>query len=155
MLQRFLAHLFEWFGLIPFYSKDLSEYLKGRDFTCSDYLGTPWYEYFALIMIGLTGVMYVLQYYIIDSSVYNKREHWWFVAFVNAFVNFLVSATILYYTVDQTIYCAQLTITTSDCLGFALSDAIWSVVVYALISSIPVIRRFSRHSKYTTFWTPK
>src|ERR1700722_11375647 len=104
MLQHFFSRLFEWFGLIPLYSKDLAEYLKGHDFTCTDYLGTPLYTYFGWMMMALTFMFYILQYYIIDSSRYNKREHWWFVALVNTILNFVISFVILGRIIDGRAY---------------------------------------------------
>jgi Ulp1 family protease len=38
-------------GLMPLYSTDMGDQLRGWDITCTDYIGTPWYVYIGWIMI--------------------------------------------------------------------------------------------------------
>jgi hypothetical protein len=50
-MKEFFASLYEWFGLMPLYSTDMGDQLRGWDITCTDYIGTPWYVYIGWIMI--------------------------------------------------------------------------------------------------------
>ena len=63
-MNDFFASLYEWFGLISLYSKDLGDHLRGFDITCSEYIGKQLYVYVGWIMIIITIAFYVLQYYI-------------------------------------------------------------------------------------------
>ena len=131
-MRDFFASLYEWFGLIPFFSTDLGEHLRGFDITCSDYLGTPLYVYVGWIMIGLTVGFYILQYYVINSSRFNKRVHWWIIALAMIGLNFLIAFTWSFNHLQAGDYCTQLKISTADCVGFGISNAIWSLILFLL-----------------------
>ncbi len=155
-MRDFFASLYEWFGLIPFYSTDLGEHLRGFDITCSDYLGTPLYVYIGWIMIGLTIFFYVLQYYIINSSGFNKRAHWWIVAFIIFLLNFLIAFIWSFNHLQASDYCNQLKISIPDCVGFGFSNAIWSLILFLLITSFPYPRKLAGYNTTdTTFWKPR
>ncbi|HEY0429973.1 MAG TPA: hypothetical protein VGC76_19470 [Pyrinomonadaceae bacterium] len=155
-MRDFFASLYEWFGLSPFYSTDLGEHLRGYDITCSDYTGTPWYVYIGWIMIGLTIFFYILQYYIINSPGFNKRVHWWLTALVIILLNFFIAFILPWNEWQAGDFCKQLRITLADCLGFAASNAIWSFILFLLITSFNIPRRWAGHNTTdTTFWKPK
>jgi hypothetical protein len=153
-MNDFFASVYEWFGLIPFYSRDLGDHLRGWDITCTDYIGTSWYIYVGWIMISMTSFFYALMYHVIDSPRFNRRTHWWMIAGVVFVLNFLIAFAIPFNSIQAGDYCQQLNITTADCLGFGLSNALVSIVVFTIISSIPLIRRVSRNCRNTTFWKP-
>lgn len=153
-MKDFFAALYEWFGVLPFYSKDMGDELRGWDSTCTDFIATPWYVYIGWVMILITVFVYALQYHIIDSSRYNKKRHWWLFALIIVVINFLFAFIIPYNTVQAGDYCNQLKLGVSDCIGFGFSNAIWSLLLFLLISSIPLFRRFSRNCRHTTFWKP-
>jgi hypothetical protein len=69
------------------------------------------------------------------------------------FLNFLV-ATILASNSVKEGYCSELTLTTMDCIGFGISNAIWSFIFHFIITSITVLRRLSNNCRNTTFWKP-
>lgn len=150
----FFASLYEWFGINPLYSIDMGDYLRGWDITCTDYIGTPWYAIFGWIMISSTAVLYALQYHIIDSPRWKNKTHWWLFALIIVLVNFIIAFLIPYNSIQTGDYCNQLNISVSDCVGFGLSNAAWSFILFALITTIPVFRRFSNNCRYTTFWKP-
>lgn len=152
--MEFFASLYEWFGLIPFYSVDMGDLLRGFDITCTDYIGTPWYLYIGWIMIILTAFLYVTQYHIIDSSGFNKKQHWWLMALIIFILNFLIAFLIPFNTVQAADYCAQLNLTVGDCIGFGVSNAIWSIILFGLLTSFPIFRRFSTNCRHTTLWKP-
>lgn len=153
-MEEFFASLYEWFGLNPLYSTDMGDQLRGWDITCTDYIGTPWYVIIGWIMISSTAVFYALQYHIIDSSRWKNKAHWWLFALIIVLVNFLVAFLIPYNSIQAGDYCNQLNISVSDCVGFGLSNAVWSFILFAVITTIPVFRRFSNNCRHTTFWKP-
>lgn len=147
--------LFEWFGLIPFYSVDMGDYLLGFDVTCTGYIGNPWYTQMGLALFGSVILAYILHYHVIDSPKYNKLGHWWITAIALFIVNFAVGFVPLYNEVVLAeYYCEELYLGVEDCLGFALSMSIWSLLLFVLLTSFPYPRRFSTNASYTTFWKP-
>jgi hypothetical protein len=155
-MRDFFASLYEWFGLIPFYSTDLGEHLRGYDITCTDYMGTPLYVYIGWIMILLTIFFYILQYYIINSPRFNKWIHWWLIALVIVILNFLIAFTLPFNDLQSSDYCNQLKLSVSDCVGFGFSNALWSFILFLLLTSLPVPRKWAGYNmRHTTFWKPK
>lgn len=153
-MREFFASLYEWFGLIPFYSKDMGDHLRGFDITCTDYIATPWYVYVGWIMFVITGVLYALQYHIIDSPRFIKKRHWWLVAMLIFTLNFLVAFSIPYNAINAGDFCQELVLSVPDCIGFGISNALWSFILFLIITTIPVLRRFSTNCSHTTFWKP-
>ena len=139
---------------MPLYSTDMGDQLRGWDITCTDYIGKPWYVYIGSIMIILTAFLYSIQYHIYDSTRFNKKQHWWIMALVIVALNFVIAFTIPFNTVNAGDFCNQLNLSVSDCIGFGLSNAIWSFIFFLIISTIPLIRRFSTNCRNTTFWKP-
>ena|SRR5690606_21190163 len=153
-MNEFFASLYEWFGFNPLYSTDMGDQLRGWDITCTDYIGTPWYVIIGWIMIASTTLIYILQYHIIDSSRWNKKQHWWIFALVIVVLNFLIAFLIPFNTIQAGDYCNQLNLSVSDAIGFGVSNAVWSFIFFLIISTIPLIRRFSTNCRNTTFWKP-
>ncbi len=154
-MADFFANLYEWFGLIPFYSKDMGDKLRGWDITCTAYSETNWYVMIGTFMIILTVFFYALQYHIIDKSRWNKKQHWWLFALVIVVLNFLIAFTIPFNAIQAEDFCNTLILSVSDCIGFGISNAIWSFILFILITTIPVFRRrFSTNCRETTFWKP-
>lgn len=155
-MREFFASIYEWFGLIPFYTTDLGEHLRGYDITCSDYMGTPLYVYIGWIMIVLTVLFYILQYYVINSPGFNKRFHWWIIAMLIVVLNFLIAFALPFNDLQAGDYCTQLKFSTSDCILFGISNAIWSFILFLLLTSFPIPRKWAGHNTTdTTFWKPK
>lgn len=151
---EFFASLYEWFGFMPLFSTDMGDQLRGWDITCTNYIGTPWYIYIGWILIIVTSLLYALQYHIYDSTRFNKKHHWWIMALIIVALNFLVAFTISFNTINAGDFCNQLNLSVSDCIGFGLSNAIWSFIFFLIISTIPMLRRLSTNCRNTTFWKP-
>src|ERR1017187_7927812 len=117
-MMDFFAALYEWGGLIPFYSVDLGNHLRGWDLTCTGFVGTPWYIYIGSIMIGITVFIFCLQYFIIDSPKFNKAKHWWLMALLLVIINFAIAFSIPYNDLTGMTICKDLKINVSDCIGF-------------------------------------
>lgn len=153
-MEEFFASIYEWFGFEPFYKTDLGDLLRGWDITCSGHIDTKWYILIGWSMIGLTSLLYAFQYHIYDSSKFNKKQHWWIMAFLIITLNFLIAFLIPYNIVKSGDFCSQLNLSVTDCIGFGLSNGIWSFIFFLTISTIPLIRRFSTNCRNTTFWKP-
>jgi hypothetical protein len=155
-MRDFFASLYEWFGLNPFYATDLGEHLRGYDITCSDYTDTPLYVIVGTVMIVSTVVIYILLYHIINSPGWNKRTHWWLFAGILVLLNFLVAFILPFNDFQAADYCSQLRISAIDCVFFGVSNAIWSFILFSLLTSIPIPRKWAGHNMTdTTFWKPK
>lgn len=146
----FFASLYEWFGLNPFYKTDFGELLRGYDTTCTGYIDSPWYTYIGILMIILTSLIYAFQYHIIDSSAFNKKQHWWLMSLIIIGLNFFIAFIIPFNIINSGNYCSQLNLTVADCLGFGFSNAIWSLILFLLISTPPIFRKLSHNCRETT-----
>ncbi len=126
--------MYEWFGLVPLYSHDMAEFLKGMDVTCSGYYALPWYFYVGILMVTLTLLLFGLQYDLISGSRFAKSEHWELAAFVVFIVNFVVAFAVPFVAHETRFYCPSLHITVMDCMGFGLSNAAWALLFFSLLS---------------------
>lgn len=152
----FFTNLYRWFDLIPFYSRDLGEHLRGYDFTCSGFFGSPLYIYTGWALLILTAAFYALLYHIINSQQFNKRRHWWMMAAALFVLNFFIAFILPFKDLQAGEYCNQLNISTADCIGFGLSNGLWSFILFTLITSLPYPRAFAGYNTTeTTFWKPK
>lgn len=154
-MLEFFASLYEWFGLIPFYAKDLGDHLRGFDVTCTGYIGSTEYMYVGWAMILLTIFAYFLQYHIINSPIFNKKHHWWIIAFALFMLNFLIAFALPFNDLQTGDFCKDLNLSIWDCIGFAFSNALWSLIFFILLTSFPLPRKFAGHNmSETTFWKP-
>ena len=154
-MEDIFASLYELFGLIPIYSKDLGDHLRGFDVTCSAYTGRPLYNYIGWLMIGSTVVTYVLIYHIINDQRFKSRVSWWITALALALINFFIAFTITFNDLKAGDYCAQLNFNTIDCSGFGIINAFWSFILFLLITSPPYPRKLAYNTSEMTFWKPK
>jgi len=153
-MNEIFSTMYEFGGLLPFYSADLGDHLRGFDETCTDYIGTPWYIFIGFTMIGLTLLTYAILYHFIDHPRYNGKRHWWITTLFLCMVNFLFAFGVAFNSVHSGHICKQLHITTGDVLGFGLANAILAFLFFVIMTSVPWIRRQSTNCKYTTFWQP-
>jgi hypothetical protein len=135
-MKGFFAHLYEWFGLIPLYSKDMSDFLKGWDYACVGYFALPWYFYVGVLMIIVTVLIFALQYDLISGTRFKKREHWELAALVVVILNFLIAFSIPFVAIMKNTHCPSLKLTVSDCVFFGLSNAVWALILFSLLSLI-------------------
>jgi hypothetical protein len=139
-MKEFFAHLYGWFGLFPIYSKDLDDFLRGWDYACVGYFALPWYIYIGLMMIVLTVLIFALQYDLISSDRFKSQEHWELSASVVITVNFVVAFTIPAVAIFRQMHCPALQITLSDCVFFGISNAVWSFILFCLLSGLERLR---------------
>jgi hypothetical protein len=139
ILVHFFANLYEWFGLMHIYSKDMSDFLKGWDYACTGYFALPWYTLIGLVMVILTTLIFALQYDLISAVRFKKSEHWELAAIVVVICNFIIAFTIPFVAINKEMLCPQLKLSASDCIFFGLSNAIWSLIFFSILTGI---RRF-------------
>lgn len=154
-MEEFFASLYEWFGLNPLYSTDMGDHLRG--WMCIDqsgYYGTQWYVNIGWSMIAITAFFYALQYHIVDDSRFNKKQHWWVMALIVVVLNFLLAFLIPFNTVQSGDYCNELNLAVADCIGFGFSNAVWSFILFILITSFKYPRHLGTNTRFTTFWKP-
>jgi len=142
-MRDFFAHMYEWFGLVPLYSRDLSDFLKGWDYACVGYFALPWYTYIGLLMFITTILIFALQYDLVSGERFKKWEHAELSVFIVVVVNFAIAFTIPAVAILKKMHCPGLHLTFSDCLVFGLSDAIWSFILFGILS---LINRFAMKS---------
>jgi len=135
-MKAFFAQLYEWFGLFPIYSKDMSDFLKGWDYACVGYFALPWYFYVGVLMVILTILIFVLQYDLISGVRFKQREHWELAALVVVILNFLIAFSVPFVAISKHMHCPSLKLTVSDCIFFGLSNAIWAFVLFCILSAV-------------------
>jgi hypothetical protein len=135
-MTKFFATLYEWFGLVPVYSHDMAEFLKGMDVSCTGYYALPWYFYIGLLMIVLTLLLFGLQYDLVSNKRFPKFEHWALALLVVVIVNFATAFTVPFVAHETGFYCPSLHITVFDCIGFGLSNAAWAVVFFSILNLV-------------------
>ena len=133
-MDDFFARMYEWFGLIPIYSKDLGEFLRGWDYACTGYYALHWYLYMGLFMLISTLLLFGLQFDLVSGVRFKKIEHWELAALIIAFVNFAVAFGVPFVALENGRYCMRLKLAAVDCITFGLSNAIWSLVFFSLLS---------------------
>ena len=153
-MTDFFAALYEWFGLISLYSSDLADHLRGWDLLCESYSGTPGYVYVGWLMILVTMALYVFQYHVYDRPNFQRRHHWWLVACVGALLNFTIAFSFAYNALQTGDHCIDLYWSIPDCAGFGFSNAVWGVILFVVITTLPFPRRLSTNCSHTTFWKP-
>jgi hypothetical protein len=153
-MKELFANIYEWFGLLPLYSRDLGDHLRGWDINCINFIGTPWYNYVGFAMIIVTLLFYALQYHIIDSSRFKAKHHWWIMALLIVILNFLIAFTIPFNSLQAGDYCNDLYFNVADCVGFGFSNALWSFILFLLLTSFKYPKYLSNNCRYTTFWKP-
>jgi hypothetical protein len=135
-MDNFIARMYEWFGLFPGYSKDLDEFLRGLDYTCTQHLALHWYFYVAILMLTTTVVIFGLQYDLISIKRFKPRTEWELAAFMIAAFNFFIAFTIPFAAVLTARYCVLLKLSFFDCITFGVSNAGWSLVVFGVLSLV-------------------
>lgn len=151
---KIFASIYEWFGIIPFYKQDLGDHLRGWNFEDETFDGTPWYLIFGIIMLITTVFAYVWQYHLLDSPRWARSKHWWLFALVTALLNFFIGFLTTMNTLNSGEYSEDLNFGIGDCFGFGLSNGLWSLLLYFLITATPLFRQFSVNCKFTTFYKP-
>jgi hypothetical protein len=135
-MKGFFAHLYEWFGWIHIYSKDMSDFLKGWDYACVGYFALPWYFYVGVLMVIVTVLVFALQYDLISGTRFKTVQHWELAALVVVIVNFLIAFSVPFVAILQHTHCPMLKLSVSDCVLFGLSNAVWAFILFSILSIV-------------------
>ena len=154
MIDDFFSSLYEFFGLMPLYSEDMAYALTGTD-PCGTEEGTHWLTIIGLLMISSVVLTYLIFYHFYNSSGFNKVKHWWIVAMIMLSFNFFIAFVLSFNIYSGAEDCEKLgTIVFMDTVSIGLVNAIWSILIYIFITTIPWPRRMSTNCSGTTFWRP-
>lgn len=153
-MGSFFASIYEWFGLIRFYETDLADWLRGWDELCEGYNEQNKYVMIGFFMIISSLIVYVVLYHVIDSSRFKSKGHWWISLLILVLSNFFFAFSIPYNVLMSGNFCEDLSFDVFDCIGFGISNSIWTIIFYILITSFKYPKAFSINCKYTTFWRP-
>lgn len=140
-MTNFFAWLYEWFHLLPLYSYDMGQFLRGMDVACTGYYALPWYFYVGVSMLVVTFLLFGLQYDLISGTRFPKAEHWGLAAFAVFIINFAFAFAVPFVAHETGFYCPYLHLTVLDCIGFGLSNATWGVVLFSLLSFAQRVRK--------------
>jgi quinol-cytochrome oxidoreductase complex cytochrome b subunit len=128
--------LYSWFGIIPLYSRDLDAFLRGWDQACTGYYALHWYLYIGLIMVIMTLLIFALQYDLASPERFKRSEHIE-LSFLMVFLsNFVIAFIIPMAAFLTKSHCAQLQLSVSDCMLFALSDGVWSIIFFGSLKGV-------------------
>jgi hypothetical protein len=142
------AGLYEWWGLSPLYATDLADHLRGYDVYCN-YDGTPWYSIVGFTMIATSFLVYAFYYHILDRSSWQRRGHWAMFLALNFLINFLIAFAIPFNDLTTGNFCSNLLFSVGDCVGFGLTNGIWSIIIYTAVSALPYPRAQSNNCRNT------
>ena len=151
-MKDFFASLYELWGLNPLLVEDLGDHLRGLDIICEGYGATSWYTYIGSAMVTLTLLSYATQYHFIDSNRYSGRLHLFITSIILMVINFLIAFSIPFNALQTSNYCSELNFNSANCIGFGISNALWSFILFAIITSLPWPRSKSINCSHTVFW---
>jgi hypothetical protein len=150
-------NMYEFFGLNPFYSSTLAELLRGSE--SSGCVSGPSYVFFGFIMLLSVGLVYSLMYHIIDSPKFSGIKWWWVFGGLTVVFNLIFPSAYLLKFVGgrwEVFECAEefiSIIASADVWMFGVDNAIWSLVLFALLSCPPLLRKLSKNCYTTTAFT--
>lgn len=107
-----------------------------------------------IIMLTSAVLFYVTLYYLVDSAKYFRKSHVWVTAGVLMFFNFVVAFAWIASDIYNHNVCSLNPIGLKDAFGFAVLNAFWSFVAFAILTSIPVFRAKSKNLANTTLLKP-
>ena len=159
--ELLLGNMYSWFN--SFYSENLSLYLWGYDPVTGDYSNPLRYNSIGLYTLGISLVIVLLYYYVIDHPRFCKWWSWLIMALVNSVVSLFLG----YYCIlsdynagvipDGLMYersangevVQQLISVPSECWGFGLSNMIMAFIFFIICSFL--FHWWSRMAKYSPF----
>jgi len=153
--------IYEVFGLNPFFSSNMAQFLAGVEDLCSEpygpFGGMKLYEFFGCIMLGSSIIIYIMQYHIIDKPAVSSWKAWWAFAggaFVfNVGFSFIRLWTLLS-NIPLKFDCEEefvkVIFNIQDVAMFALVNGILSFIVFTLVSWPKLSRRWSKNCFVTT-----
>lgn len=131
---QLIAPLFESLGLYST-NNGLGEHLKGMGLDCNDYSRQSTYNLIALYLIAINSVIIINYYYgVLNRVPFNRLQSWLINVLIGAIILFIIAWSYPHHDLAAGTYCKDLKINSSDCTGFAITAAIYSVVWSFLLS---------------------
>jgi hypothetical protein len=137
---------------IGFIKSDMLNHLKGFDLHCEGYYGTPYATYLALAVLGITGLVLILQYYVIDHPPKRPMLTWWLIELVAAILNFFTAYMIVGPSIAPGHHCADLKLNGGDVIGVSFFNALCGLILAMFLFGLPWLRRLSTNNVFTTFY---
>jgi hypothetical protein len=137
------------------YSKGMSNMLMGFDSDCLEY-GASHYPVMFYVLLGTVVLFYVFHYHILNSASFNKKSSCWIVGLFLALTNFVISFVWVRNIAKTADYCQEFKLSEpQDFILFGLASATISFIIWAILTSSPIPRRFAGvNMNQTTLWKP-
>lgn len=139
------------FGLM---SEFFITHINGMTASCMGVQDNKIVNQVGLVMIVTVLLGYALLYHFIDSTRYHKKGCVWLMGLVLALLNALIAFFWVFGDIRSGNFCSLNPITMTDAIGFAMTNAIWALLLFLIISSLPFPRAMSKNLSHTTFWKP-
>lgn len=135
-ITEFLISIFESLNLYSSAS-GLGEHLRGLNLDCTDYSRQSIYSMVFLALFFVNSIIISNYYYGILNRVPFNTGFWWLLnVFFGALIMFIVAFLYANNDLSSNDFCPDLSVTTSDCIGFGATSAIFSIIWSCLLSVI-------------------
>jgi hypothetical protein len=135
-MYEILISIWESFGL---YSTQmgLGAQLRGMNLQCDDFTRQSIYSMVFLALFLINSIIIINYYYGILNRIPFNRILWWVLnVLFGAIIMFLIAFVYANNDLMSNDFCPDLSITTSDCIGFGATTAIFSIIWSSLLSLI-------------------
>lgn len=133
-ITDFLISLFEALGLYST-QNGLSEHLRGLDLECNDYIRQSVYGVIFIYLFAINTLIVINYYYGLFNKVpWNMWWKWLINILVGAVIVFVIAYMYSNNDLSTGNYCKELNMTASDCIGFGITAAIYSLVWSCILS---------------------
>jgi len=146
--------IYEVFGLNPFFSSNMAQFLAGLEDLCGErYSGVPLYTFYGIIMVASTAFFYAMKYHLLfDRAKYSGTGWWWIFAGITFAFNFLfviialwtkLSTAVLKFDCDEEFI--NIISNMQEVGMVAIVHAVISFLFFTLLSWPPLLRRLSKN----------
>ncbi len=132
------------------YASDLHDHLKGLDKNCNDFTGTSVYALVFYVLLG-SGFLIMFNYYkgFFHRPGFTSRRAWLLHIFGASAIVFTVALSKSLSDLNSGNFCPDLRFNSSDCVLFAFTCALYSLLFTFLLSLI--LKFISIHHKRIPF----
>ena len=139
------------FGL---FSDFFSIHLNGMTSGCTGVESSNTANLVGWLTLGVVALCYAVLYHFIDSPKYHRKK--W--VFLTGMAVAIISALIAFFSVFNDFrtqnFCALNPFGINDVIGFSLLNALWSFLLFVILTSLPFPRKLSKNLSNTTIWKP-
>lgn len=159
--MEIVGRIYGWFE--GFFGQNLGEYLWGYDCASGDYTGINQYNTIGLITFLVAALMMVFYYYWpLNHSRFNRWWSWLIMLLVTGILNLFIGFGMIYsdflngmipdclvYNRDESGEIAGQFIDATNCWGFGIANAFFSILIFILLSIC--FKWWSRNCKQSPF----